>query len=300
MERWLHKVHHILDNVKSKNDSRHPGDATPSSEPTTQISSAPPSSSWWTPKSDTTLRIGDFIGQGRRLGYSGLTSTILTHAADWDSSGQSSLLPLSSNWSHKTNHKLERKRRPLSWYLIAIAAQALTTTSAATAFTIAFQTPTIGLGCRSFVALLWYLLSSISWTLLFFLPASSPFCSSPANKTPSHWYHTLFKTARALAQTANALSTCLLILIMALQVTNGLNNCYCKSVIMGTKQWGGYTDLENALFYKEFFHVGRVWAGAATVGMVVPGIFMIGGLWWGWFPGRGRAIEAPEGGVDEL
>lgn len=50
-------------------------------------------------------------------------------------------------------------------------------------------------------------------------------------------------------------------------MTNGLNNCLCKSSIFGTSSYGGYLDFETAQFYKDHFHVVRYWAPAAAFGM---------------------------------
>ena len=54
---------------------------------------------------------------------------------------------------------------------------------------------------------------------------------------------------------------------MMLQTTGGLNNCYCKASLLGASTFGGYTDLQNAQFYKVAFHVIRTWGPAAAVGM---------------------------------
>lgn len=149
--------------------------------------------------------------------------------------------------------------RPWSWWIIWLAAQYMVSISAWMAFMVSFNTPTIGLGCRSFVAFLWWMLSSVSWIL------------QAIFQEPPPW-------TRRVSIPFNAASTIALFIIMMLQVTNGMNNCYCKTVTMGAKGWGGYTDLEDAQFYKKYFHVERVWAPAAAMGMFSTLAFIAWGL----------------------
>ena len=220
---------------------------------------------WWDTNSTMDLLIGDFVGQGRRLRYCGIANAMLTKTKPWTH------LPLPSDpipdpvdIQRKYNNKEDDFgklliERPLSWWIIWLSAQILVSINSFMAFTISFNTPTVGLGCRSFLVFIWWLLSSVSWVL------------QAIKQEPPPW-------TRRLSIPVNATSTALLLLIMMLQVTNGLNNCYCKSVLMGVGGWGGYTDLENAVFYKRYFHVEVFWAPAAAVGMAAPTLYIFWGL----------------------
>lgn len=220
---------------------------------------------WWNTSADPDLLIGEFVGQGRRLRYCGIANAMLTVTKPWkhtplpaDPFPDSSVIK--SNYTHAVSGFREvLVKRPLSWWIIWLAAEYMVSISAWMAFTVSFNTPTVGLGCRSFVCLLWWILSSVSWVL------------QAIEQEPPPW-------TRRISIPVNTASTFLLILIMILQVTNGMNNCYCKAVLMGAKGWGGYTDLENAKFYKMYFHVVTFWAPAAAMGLTSTLLFIFWGL----------------------
>ncbi|KAH8590103.1 hypothetical protein B0O99DRAFT_314474 [Bisporella sp. PMI_857] len=218
---------------------------------------------WWHPPnkkkglagSKLDLHIDDFIGQGRRLRYSGVASALLDiaeHQPYIDEDGPQHLAPTERfSIYHREKCKLFRKtltRRPVSWWVICFISHVFVSQQVFLAFVIAFNTPTVGLGCRSFLFLSWFLISLITSSV------------QVIYQEPPAW-------TRNLTITTNALNTVLLLAIMMLQVTNGLNNCFCKASLLGTKGYGGYTDLQNAQYYKTAFHVIRTWGPAAAFGV---------------------------------
>lgn len=133
--------------------------------------------------------------------------------------------------------------------------QGVVTVAFTMAFMVSFNTPTIALGCRSLLYLIWYLLSNISWVILGF------------------WQEP-WRSLRVTSWVSNATAACCLFFIMGMQLTNGLNRCVCKgSVFFGTGTYGGYMDFENGSFYRQMYRVQIYWSIAAALGFagcVVP------------------------------
>ena len=222
------------------------------------IYTCPPDSEpeWWHPPSKKQhiqgsvmdLTVDEFIGQGRRLRYCGVTSALLRIVED------EPYVPISgfpfSDYHIKKSLRFQRTltKRPASWWAICFLSHLFVTQQIFLAFVIAFNTPTIGLGCRSMLYLLYFLISGITSSIQIF-------CQEPPPWT------------RRITIPTNALNTLLLLSIMMLQTTGGLNNCFCKTSQLGTASFGGYMDLQNAQYYKEAFHVVRTWGPAAAFGM---------------------------------
>jgi hypothetical protein len=147
---------------------------------------------WWTPPStrsasvggmqssyangpvENPFQLGFFIGQGRRLQAccvssvlmdvgDGLNSERRGHPAEYNTSapyddgGQKVLKRLSAS-------------PPTSWYKIAFIGLLIVWTSITMAMLLAYNTPTIGLGCWSGSFLLFGILSSSTWILQFIRP----------------------------------------------------------------------------------------------------------------------------------
>jgi hypothetical protein len=221
MERWLCNVDCILS-------------CNPDTEP-----------AWWQPGTETPLVIGDFVGQGRRLRYCGVASALLRCAESEIYEPGTDFAAYHIRQSDSFRQKITT--RPLSWWKVWTASYVFVSLQIFLAFVIAFNTPTIGLGCRSLLYLLFFLISHVTSVVQLVF------------QEPPLW-------TRLVTMAFNILTTLLLFAIMMLQVTNALNNCYCKASVFGAG-YGGYTDLQNAQFYKATFHVVDTWGTAAGIGL---------------------------------
>lgn len=158
IERWLYNVNYIY-----CEHHRQGSDSAPHGARDLRYTD------WWKPsiQSDALdLCIGDFVGQGRRLRYCGIANAILSRTAEW--SYEEEQLGTQYDKALSDFKKKALERRPPSWWAIWISAQLIVSTSAFMGFMVSFNTPTIGLGCRSFMILLWWILSSVSWIVQFF------------------------------------------------------------------------------------------------------------------------------------
>jgi hypothetical protein len=220
IERWLYNVDQIVN-----------------TEPGDQLNL------WRRTTKTTSFSIGQFVGQGRRLRYCGVANAVLSKIANFEEPDH---LLLKLNSDHDFEDKLTT--RPWSWWFIWILSQILVTIAFATAFVVSFNTPTIGLGCRSLLYLIWFLVSSVAWAILG--------CRQEPNQL-----------LRAISWTMNAFAACALFLIMGFQTTNGLNRCLCKASVFATG-YGGWMDFENGSFYHEAYHVQIYWGLATALGFV--------------------------------
>lgn len=237
---------------------------------------------WHAPKTDSTeaevsaardqlvpFKIGEFLGQGRRLRYCGVTDTVLKYISEGVAKDGGLPLPEITEQAEankpqgaKTFHEFQNalKTRPLKWYSVWIASQLIVMTCFGMAFMVSFNTPTVGFGCRSMVYLMWYLLTLPSSIYLLF------------RQEP-------WKGLRTLALLLNILPVLAIFVIMLMQTMNGFNSCVCKTSafgIKGTSTYGGYLDFENAAFYSKYYDV-RFWWGVATG---VGGGMLVGSLLW--------------------
>lgn len=188
--------------------------------------------------------IGEFVGQGRRLRYCAVADTVLDMRQDREKNSVRDL----PNATDAEEFRLSLTIRPIGWYVVWSFSQLLVGLAYATAFIVSFETPTKGLGCRSFAYTLWYGISVASW--LFIL-----FCQEPPF------------ALRFVSWFSNAAATLALFTIMGLQVFGALNMCYCKSSKMHpSSAWGGYMDFENAAFYSKAYDVRTVWGWATGIG----------------------------------
>jgi hypothetical protein len=64
--------------------------------------------------------------------------------------------------------RLQKARRPISWYITALVSQFLVWIEVGMAFMLTYNTPTIGIGCWSGSIALFGILSTISWLVQFF------------------------------------------------------------------------------------------------------------------------------------
>lgn len=191
------------------------------------------------------FRIGDFVGQGRRMRYCAVADTVLNLLLDRPKP-QFDHLPGEFE-AHAFRVMLPS--RPKKWYAIWLASQLIVGMGYATAFVVSFQTPTIGLGCCTLAYTIWYLLSFFSWVFL------------------GIWQEPP-RLVRIFSWIPNGLACMALFGIMLLQTTGGLNRCVCKSSTFGTSYFGGYMDFENGEFYHRAFEVQKVWALATVFGVL--------------------------------
>lgn len=223
IERWLYNVNCILESGHNTKPA------------------------WWQPGAQNPLIISDFVGQGRRLRYCGVASALLHCAEHEEYDTSERFLKYHERQSKRFRETLTT--RPHSWWVIWIASYVLVNLQIFLAFVVAFNTPTIGLGCRSLLYLLFFLITQVTSAV------------QVAYQEPPPW-------TRLVTISFNALAMLLLLAIMILQVTNGLNNCYCKICSMGPAGFGGYTDLQDAQFYKGAFHIAGTWGSAAAFGLL--------------------------------
>jgi hypothetical protein len=87
----------------------------------------------------------------------------------------------------------------MSWWLAWMASQFIISIAVFTAFLIAFNTPTIGLGCRSFFYIIQWTLTSVTWVI-------------------QGIYHDPPEWVRCISLVFNTLSAMLLMLLMIFQV----------------------------------------------------------------------------------
>jgi hypothetical protein len=151
----------------------------PQLQQTTQAQQIQPTSqpealniSWWSPTINDLgcFKVGDFIGQGRRMEYCGLTEAVVTCTNPEISNGRPFV-----NWTRdkprelakKISTRLDRRRLPTSWSLTAAVCLVIVLADTLMAFMSDFITPPVGLGCWSFSVMMYAITSSVSWFLQF-------------------------------------------------------------------------------------------------------------------------------------
>lgn len=166
MSRWLFNV----DAIRSWPGSNQPAQLTPSPQVLVPTEQHPETEGirWWPPVDHNMgcFRVGDFIGQGRRMEYCGLAEAVLnTKSSD-------KIVPLFANWTPDKPIEIAtgisvKLKKPLPWAWIVIAVLCLTIVLADTmmAFMSDFITPPVGLGCWSLSVLIYAIMSTVSWGL---------------------------------------------------------------------------------------------------------------------------------------
>lgn len=217
---------------------------------------------WWKPDTviPDALTLGPFIGQGRRLRYCGLPHAFLavTERLDFRRVRREDLEQHAGRTARELNDG-----KPTAWYAIWVVSFSLVWCAILSAFVVSFRSPTVGLGCRTLVYLLFGGFSSVSWLI-------------QLSKNPP-------PAAVKLSYTFNGLSLLSLLVLVTFQVTGvTANTCWCKtSNAAAALGLGGYMDFGNLAFYKEHYDVVRWWTGAAVVGVLVPVMaFVVALFWW--------------------
>jgi hypothetical protein len=123
---------------------------------------------------DNPFQLGPFIGQGRRLQACCLSSVLMDvgDRLTLGSRGRPAEYNTSAPYDKGAREVLERlsARPPTSWYKIAFISLLMVWTSITMALLLAYNTPTIGLGCWSGSFLVFGILSSLTWMLQFIRP----------------------------------------------------------------------------------------------------------------------------------
>ncbi|KAM7189191.1 hypothetical protein V8F33_010193 [Rhypophila sp. PSN 637] len=183
MERWLYNVQAVKLHREGKtpviqwwpppspaeSHTPPPPSTTPSSTPSTiAIPLAPLGPAAHVPI--TTLRVGPggFIGQGRSIQYAGLSHAVMAEEPSDDD-----VVPtFPEYYTDLADRVYKRPRpnrpRPFSWFMTALVSQVAVISVIMLAFMLAFNTPTVGLGCWSGGFALYAVLSSVSWFLSLF------------------------------------------------------------------------------------------------------------------------------------
>ncbi|OAL38729.1 hypothetical protein AYO20_01935 [Fonsecaea nubica] len=187
--------------------------------------------------------IGHFVGQGCYLRYCGVANAALMQLER--AGGDLNIL----NLDDLAGFEAELTKRPYSWFIIWACSEVIVGVSFGMAFMVSFNTPTIGLGCRSGLYLIWYILSSLSWLVLL------------AIQEPWRWLQLLMLLPNLLAVLS-------LFVITLSQVLGLLNGSLCKSSTFGSSAFGGYMDFEGSLFYRKAYDVTVFWATAAALGFL--------------------------------
>ncbi|KAK7957748.1 hypothetical protein PG988_012596 [Apiospora saccharicola] len=217
--------------------------------------------------------IGDFLGQGRRLRYCGVTDTVLGYITNPETADKylDNLLddPPQQNVGNKSISVHKRFQqdliaRPWRWYATWLVAQAIVSTGSSMGFMVSFNTPTVGLGCRSLSYLVWWCCTIPSWVLL------------GLQQEPHPWIRRAMVIPNFLAVGG------LFVIMIALSISR-FDDCVCKSSRfgIGTGIPGGYMDFENGEFYREHYGVSALWGAATGVGGSTL-VFSIAWLAWKW------------------
>ncbi|KAM7205165.1 hypothetical protein V8F20_003302 [Naviculisporaceae sp. PSN 640] len=193
--------------------------------------------------------IRGFVGQGREIDYCGLAHAVANSVYDSHEDTRQ-IRPIAAIVQEV---RLELSgHRAKSWRVMSIVAMALVWLEIFMAFIISYNTPTVGLGCRSGSYVIYGGLSSIPWVLH----------SLPGFKHPSF-------RQRVLIHCFNALALLSLLFIIFAQFSGVFNNCWCKSGVTG------YMDFANSDFYRDHFDVDASWTAGSVVGALpVVGSFL--------------------------
>lgn len=106
--------------------------------------------------------IGEFCGQGRQIGYSGLAYAVMSGV--YDGHGIDRRMHSTREIARQARAHL-RAHRPGSWWILSLTTLAIVWLEIGMAVMLSFNTPTVGLACRSGSYLIFGLLSTVPWVL---------------------------------------------------------------------------------------------------------------------------------------
>ncbi|KAK0741302.1 hypothetical protein B0T18DRAFT_440629 [Schizothecium vesticola] len=211
------------------------------------------------PVAVTNLTVGRFIGQGRSTQYSGLSYAVMKHTPTKGHPGRTYPTDYNS-FAVKVHNELEG-RPPPSWFITALLAQAIVTTEVMLAFMLAFNTPTVGLGCWSGSFAIYAILSSLCWILSLCFPKPG-------------------SVVTGLCYTLNVLAFGWLVTVTILLLTGGMNTCYCQTSPFAYPWFGGYMTFAKASGFRDMFSVTKFWATAASFGLAIPIVVFVTAIFW--------------------
>jgi hypothetical protein len=191
MERWLWNVHAVRLWELQQPDRRWPGENRRE-----EHRERPDVPDWWRPSKEFAIRnprpddrvvraaypvttlptgsIGEFMGQGREIGYSGLTQAFLdalrTRLRAGDGPPTIGALMTEELNTLAEDARRNAKKRPWGWWVVWAVAFLIVFWHIGWAYTISHLTPTIGIGCRSGSYLVYGVLSSVTWLFQAFDP----------------------------------------------------------------------------------------------------------------------------------
>jgi hypothetical protein len=168
MSRWLFNVDAIRNWSNPTNQPAQPAPLPQVPVPTEQHPETA-GIRWWPPIDHNmgSFRVGDFIGQGRRMEYCGLTEAVLNSAKCPDK-----IVPPFTNWTPDKPVEIAagisaklKKPLPWAWIVIAVLCLAIVLADTMMAFMSDFITPPVGLGCWSLSVFIYAFMSTVSWGL---------------------------------------------------------------------------------------------------------------------------------------
>ncbi|KAK1749887.1 hypothetical protein QBC47DRAFT_354353 [Echria macrotheca] len=193
-----------------------------------------------------------FIGQGRRIGYHGLAYSV-TESVDRLETERNPAQPIKTI-ARNTRVQFGAKP-PVSWLLSSLGALALVWLEIGMALMISYNIPTVGIGCRSGLYIIYGVFSTVPWAAHLFdcyIPKQGEVAKAVSRVLS--WLSSLFLTLAVL---------CLVFITFA-AFSGVLKNCTCRG------GFGGYMDFETAEFYAnpEHFDVKKWWIAAAVTAAV--------------------------------
>ncbi|PVH82981.1 hypothetical protein DL98DRAFT_570190 [Cadophora sp. DSE1049] len=219
---------------------------------------------WWSegnmrwPEGNSTFPLGDFIGQGRQIGFNGLADAfahgvrkeladVAAHSTHDGPEGYRLLHAEHLNIATFTKERLES--RPGSYWACALVSLILVWWEISMALMLSCSIPTVGVGCRAGSYLCYGVLSTIPWAVNAY-PSRNP-------GNPNKW-------RKGFSMLFCVVSTLCLFFILFAAFSGVLKNCWCRG------GHSGYVDFENAFFYrdKNHFDVVTFWRVAAIVGAI--------------------------------
>jgi hypothetical protein len=219
---------------------------------------------WWGladvgSKKSKKLRFGGFIGQGRKIRYTGLAKAVLSNHQHHLHLLRGNIAPYDA-FAGAVQNDLEGAVRG-SWMFYSAISLGMVWLQVGMAVIISYHTPTVGLGCRSLGFLIYGLLTTVTWLITFFTLGVFG------------GYLGRFSLPRGLSWAAHVFNGLALIgaaAIIGFQLTGGMNNCFCKSSMFGAAHGAGYMDFEGTDFYKAHFNVELYWGVGTAFGAIVP------------------------------
>jgi hypothetical protein len=121
---------------------------------------------WWVPgqRINPPFEVGSFVGQGREMWYTGVSYAIMEKCT------YDQMVDHPDDFKTRVEEIVTRLDRlpPWSWYFTALVALLIVWAGINMALLLAYNTPTIGLGCWSGSFLIYGVLSSVSWFVQLF------------------------------------------------------------------------------------------------------------------------------------